>query len=236
VESSVQEERPCGGSKPQPRGQICDSDSFLVETRTPAGMLQIKARGRVCSPSPDSATAIRPALRLPCHAAVAGSGIMVSNKDSASKRLRREIKRVRNPLRIALRRPPDVDWTDRRLREAAANKALTLGDTPSDNSLRKAFEQFGLDPRDPFDWRSLLDSFADAHFARVSGAPPKWDKDSWQLFEDRVALAREGLAKKPSGQLIAEWLHYKYYAQITPATIRQYLKSPPPAIRKLKTK
>jgi len=163
-------------------------------------------------------------------------------KDSASKRLRREIERARNPnpLRAALRRPPDVDWTNRRLREVAANKALTLGDTPGDSSLRKAFEQFGLDPRDPFDWRSLLDSFADAHFAGVRGAPPKWDEDSWQLFQDRVAIAREDFAKigypKPSGQLIAEWLHYKYYDQITPATIRQYLKSPPPAIRTLKTK
>jgi hypothetical protein len=192
-----------------------------------------------------SATAIRPALRLPCRMAVAGSGIMASKKDSASKRLRREIVRARNPnpLRAALRRPPEVDWTDRRLRQAAANIALTLGDIPGDSSLRKAFEQFGLDPRDPFDWRSLLDSLVDVHFdepARVLGAPPKWNRDSWQLFQDRIADARESFAKigypKPSGVLIAEWLHYKYYGQITPATIRQYLKSPPPAIKKLKTK
>jgi hypothetical protein len=170
---------------------------------------------------------------------------MASKKDSASKRLRRAIERARspNPLRALLRRPPDADWTDQRLREVAANIALTLCDTPGDSSLRKAFEQFGLDPRNPFDWRSLLHSFANAHFdepARVLGAPPKWNKDSWQLFQERVAIAREDFPKhghpKPSGQLIAEWLHYKYYDQISPATIRQYLKSPPPAIRKLKTK
>jgi hypothetical protein len=73
---------------------------------------------------------------------------------------------------------PRPDYTDERVRAAAAHWALMLNDTwPDSPYVKKAFELFGLDPLDPFHWRELLGQFARAHFKKVggAGAPKKWD-------------------------------------------------------------
>ena len=86
---------------------------------------------------------------------------MPKQRDSLRKRLARAIDRVRkpNPLLALLRVPEptiELDYSDKRVRGIAADVALTLGTGPSDAPLREAFEKFGLDPRDPFDWQRLL--------------------------------------------------------------------------------
>jgi hypothetical protein len=53
-----------------------------------------------------------------------------------------------------------------------AHRALTL--FQSDHALKKAFKAFSLDPRNPYDWRTLLTYFAEAHFGATRGAPKKW--------------------------------------------------------------
>jgi hypothetical protein len=70
-----------------------------------------------------------------------------------------------------------------------ANKALTL--SRSDDALKKAFEVFGLDARDPYDWRTLLTYFAEAHFgAKQQGAPKKWTIEQiCQFLSDFLRVA-----------------------------------------------
>jgi hypothetical protein len=61
---------------------------------------------------------------------------------------------------------PAVDWSScpPDLRAFEANKATTLGFSPDDVPVREAFNKFGLDQQDPWQWRLLLYYLADAHF------------------------------------------------------------------------
>jgi hypothetical protein len=72
-------------------------------------------------------------------------------------------------------------------RAALAMFALQIGDKDKDEFtvlLRKVFDAFSLDHREPLDWRQLLLYFADAHFVtRYNvGRPKKYD--DWRLIED----------------------------------------------------
>jgi hypothetical protein len=81
-----------------------------------------------------------------------------------------------------------TDWSDPTIRAIAASKVLTL--LQSDDALKKAFEVFGFDPRNPFDWRRLITHFAEANYGgKRRGAPKKWTiermvqfiSDVWQV-------------------------------------------------------
>ena len=114
---------------------------------------------------------------------------MASHRDSASERLKRTMENWKKPLDerqslIALGRkygllpePAIIDWNDPARRAAGAVQALLLTSGDSDELLRKAFDAFGLDPANPFNWRALLWAFAHAHFAppRKKGAPKQWE-------------------------------------------------------------
>src|SRR5688500_14555368 len=65
----------------------------------------------------------------------------------------------------------DADWDDPVERGGHADAALTLfrGDTV----LRRAFQEFGLDSRNPYHWKLLIDYMAGVLFAK-RGRPKKW--------------------------------------------------------------
>jgi hypothetical protein len=173
---------------------------------------------------------------------------MARKRKTAAERLRQEIKRVRDPhhLRNLIRRTKP-DWTDEPTRGAYANAVLTLDGEPSHSPLRNAFQQFDLDPADPFNWRRLLASLAAIVFVpapvRLRGARPKWDEHRRLLFQTHVATARKKLRQlanrsggpQPTSDLIADYLRYKWpdhYASISAASIRKYVVSGPPKGRR----
>jgi hypothetical protein len=62
----------------------------------------------------------------------------------------------------------------------------------SDPFISRAFEQFGLDPLDPFNWRTLLGYFAEAHFKKSKiGAPKKWTERRQQILSAQVRAIRK---------------------------------------------
>jgi hypothetical protein len=76
---------------------------------------------------------------------------------------------------------PRIDWNLPVQRAIAAHQALTL--VQSDRPLKKAFEAFGLDPRNPFEWPKLLGYFAAAHYgSKGRGAPTKWTEERMCRF------------------------------------------------------
>jgi hypothetical protein len=169
---------------------------------------------------------------------------MARKRKTPAARLRLEIERVRNSnrLRIPIRQADPPDWTDNRVREAHANAVLSLFDIPADAPVRKAFQAFGLDPIDPFNWRLLLMGLAAIFFARAArprGARPKWNEHRRMLFETDVARARKRVkeifkrhgAPPPGDDDVAAYLKHKLpdrYGSITDASIRKYIVSGPP--------
>lgn len=82
----------------------------------------------------------------------------------------------------------------------ASQQSLRLDPTdPKDGALVKAFEEAGLDHRNPLHWRSLLESFAEAHFGKNRTKPKTWDAAAyWELYLDCLRVkVRLRLAKKP---------------------------------------
>jgi hypothetical protein len=167
---------------------------------------------------------------------------MASRQESVSRRLARAAERARDPHSLLrdLHRLPFRDWNDQQERAISANIALTLDRT--DSTLRKAFKTFGLDPKNPLNWRYLLLYLADILFKRPPrGTPPKWTADRWMEFKKHEAIARTCLAsngrKSPSQERVAEFLKEQFkqhYGHLSPGTIRRYLTLPPPAVRKLR--
>jgi hypothetical protein len=110
---------------------------------------------------------------------------MARRRDSASERLKEWIEHAKKPrvpeqslIELGRRLVPKgqqktIDWNDRAQRAYCAHEALLLNLGELDEPLRKAFDAFGYDPINPFDWRMLLSHFAYAHFAppRKRGAP-----------------------------------------------------------------
>jgi hypothetical protein len=161
--------------------------------------------------------------------------IMARKRKTAKSRLREAIERARGPRPIDLL--PKTDYSDERTREIGANIALALSDDPIDASLRQAFNKFGLDPSNPWNWRYLLDTFADIHFS--TDAPPaprrgprrKWDFD---LFDRHVEWARartKKLLKRrgepgPTHNDVALYLKIalaQYYGSFNQETLRTYI-------------
>jgi hypothetical protein len=184
-------------------------------------------------------TAVRLAPRSLLSRAV-GAVVVTSRRESVSKRLARATERSRTLIN-PFQGPTNPDYNDEREREIGANIALTLHRT--DTTLRKAFKEFGLDPKNPLNWRYLLLNLADLHFkGPPRGSPPKWNVDRWEQFQSHVAIARARLektgGKAPSKLRIAEFIKDEFpgYSYISATTIRRYLMLPPPAVRKLQRK
>jgi hypothetical protein len=126
---------------------------------------------------------------------------VVEKRDSAAQRLMalaEQNKRLPNlslqlealGMRFGMlsRRP---DWSNPLEREAAANLALRIAEP--EMALKKAFEQFDLDPDDPFSWHRLLNYFAESHFgSKRPGAPTKWtDDQNANLLGDRFFVIKK---------------------------------------------
>jgi hypothetical protein len=161
--------------------------------------------------------------------------VVTSKRESVPRRLSRAIEQSRT--RINPFAPLNPDFNDERERAIAANIALTLH--RDDTTLRKAFREFGLDPKNPLHWRALLLDLVYLHFeGPPRGSPPKWTVERWKQFKSHVAIARARIEKTPSQMRIAEFIKKEFpgYSDISTGTIRRYLTVPPPAIRKLARK
>ena len=167
----------------------------------------------------------------------------MKHRKTAKERLRLALERARGPSLLKLMRLPKSDFSDPRLREKIANRALELTDHPEDAALRAAFKQFGLDPANPFHWADLLRCLAGIVFEtpvrKPRGAKLKWDEPRRMLFDTHVAMARRNLkaivAKRGhpplTNDLIADYLRFKwpeYYRAISAASLRQYIVTGPP--------
>jgi hypothetical protein len=171
-----------------------------------------------------------------------GAVVMASRQKSVSRRLARAGERARDPHSLLkdLHRLPIRDWNDQEERAISANLALTLDHT--DSTLREAFKTFGLDPKNPLNWRYLLLYLVEILFKRLpKGTPPKWNADRWTEFQNHQAIARVRLAsnggKSPSQVRVAEFLKEQFkqhYGHLSASTIRRYFTLPPPAVRKLR--
>ena len=82
------------------------------------------------------------------------------------------------------------DWNDPVKRAVAAHYVLRIAQP--DASLKKAFEVFDLDPRNPFEWRKLIAYLAEVLFgSKARGAPKKWDgKRMLQFTADFMRIRR----------------------------------------------
>jgi hypothetical protein len=69
-----------------------------------------------------------------------------------------------------------------------AREALTLGD--EDRDIRRAFDFFKLDPKNPFSWRLLIEYFSYVEFFEkpkgTAGAKPKWTPQSLLQLESEI--------------------------------------------------
>jgi hypothetical protein len=176
---------------------------------------------------------------------------MAKKRKTPQQRLRKAITHHRG-LRIRDLLGPKPDYSDVWHRRIAADLALSLSNRPIDASLRKAFEEFRLDPKDPFDWLDLLRTLAEILFevpaanssnkppANSSGAPRKWDEPRRRLFENAVAWARERVKKilRERGEPesithndIARYLKLRLpqlFSDVSLETLRKYIASGPP--------
>jgi hypothetical protein len=160
--------------------------------------------------------------------------IVVKERISVRKRLARAIEGASKPT-------PLLRLT---FGDHSAKVAL---DPPVSAPLEKAFKSFGLDPKDPFHWRCLLDELATVLFgpARRRGGQLKWDEHRRRLFAVDVATARTTLTKvaargrlpAPTGEDLVAYLHRKWperYGRTDPETLRRYLPSGPPRTNRSK--
>jgi hypothetical protein len=81
------------------------------------------------------------------------------------------------------------NWDDRAIRAECADAALTL--YQKDESLIRAFTEFGLDPRNPYDWKRLAEYMADALFGAKRGRPKEWTRGQELVFVHEVKLIAE---------------------------------------------
>lgn len=120
---------------------------------------------------------------------------MAEKRDSIAQRLKKSLEQEKDWQRIprelaslgvhvgmlALRQ----DWSDPLKRAVAADLALRI--TEPEESLQKAFELFGLDSENPYDWRRLLSYFAESILGRRRPVLPK----SGQTISTRILSAIE---------------------------------------------
>jgi hypothetical protein len=105
----------------------------------------------------------------------------------------------------------ETDWDDVAQRSLAAHHALSLDDL--DGPLKKAFQAFGLEPRNPFHWRKLLAYFSAVHFNPRQprrGPHRLWSDDRLcQLLQDCDQIRRQRalvLGSKISDLEVCKWL------------------------------
>jgi hypothetical protein len=72
------------------------------------------------------------------------------------------------------------------------NTVLNLNEKDQKNiEILRAFETAGLDHRNPFHWRKLLECFAKAHFGKKKTKPKKWDAFEFcVLLKDYLDVTR----------------------------------------------
>lgn len=128
----------------------------------------------------------------------------------------------------------ETDWNDVAQRSLAAHYALSLDDL--DKPLKKAFQAFGLDPRNPFHWRKLLAYFCDVHFdprQRRRGPQKLWsDGRLCQLLQDFDQIKRQRTlvpGSKISDLEVCKWLKRhsslgKTYAEFRVKTVLRNLQ------------
>jgi hypothetical protein len=152
---------------------------------------------------------------------------MPRKQDLSAQRLRKHMEIESDPLAHALGLVNDAallgaayeaaqefketDWDDVAQRSLAAHYALGLDDL--DQPLKKAFQAFGLDPRNPFHWRKLLAYLADVHFGPRQprrGRDTLWSDDRLcQLLQDFDQIRRQRAlvpGSKVSDIEVCKWL------------------------------
>jgi len=152
---------------------------------------------------------------------------MPRKQDLSAQRLRKHMEMESDPLAHALGLVNDAallgaayeagqefketDWDDVAQRSLAAHYALGLDDL--DQPLKKAFQAFGLDPRNPFHWRKLLAYLADVHFGPRQprrGRDTLWSDDRLcQLLQDFDQIRRQRTlvpGSKISDIEVCKWL------------------------------
>jgi hypothetical protein len=91
-----------------------------------------------------------------------------------------------------------LDWSKEAVWIAHAPDALNLNSglhDEWDKAVRKAFKDFGLDPKNPYDWRILLSLYVSAHARR--GRPPEWNSENLCKLLRQVSKARQ---KRPNAK------------------------------------
>jgi hypothetical protein len=131
---------------------------------------------------------------------------MPSRQDATSKRflgLVREYKRNRaflKPLNVGLDAETLSRLTDPIVHSALSHTALTFDEAiPGSTAILRAFKATGLDPRNPFDWRKLLECFAEAHFGKKKTKQIKWN--SWRYS----ALLKDALNVKQGRHKLSDF-------------------------------
>jgi hypothetical protein len=118
-------------------------------------------------------------------------------------------------------------WNDPRNRTCAAERAVSLPSAEADEPLRRAFEAFGLDPRNPFHWRRLAWYLSEALFGESGrGHPPTWTAEPLCRLLERFHNERKknpGLTDESICQLVKNNFH-REYSGIGAGTLRRKLQ------------
>jgi hypothetical protein len=90
-----------------------------------------------------------------------------------------------------------ADWTDETVWIPAARASLDLNSFSEKWSgpIRRAFEDFKLDARNPYHWRLLLTFYAGAHIRK--GRPAEWDAESLCKLLRHISEVRK---KRPNAK------------------------------------
>lgn len=122
---------------------------------------------------------------------------------------------------VESRRAKRAAENDERMKELSTTlgraRAAVIATTLSaefDQSLRKAFDAFGLNPDDPRNWTAMLRSFARVHFGpkKKGGRPREWNSARyWQLVRDVADKQSNNpnLSKEDAYRLLAKDQNYK---------------------------
>jgi hypothetical protein len=128
---------------------------------------------------------------------------MANIRNDPAARLDRLIESVSTlPLRERLAKligpPPEPigfgpDWEEDAIRAAAALRVESSSGTNLEAPIEIAFQKFGLDPRNPDDWRTLVVYFAFVHFA-LKTTPARGRKREWGY--ERLCQLLDDIAEK----------------------------------------
>jgi hypothetical protein len=96
-------------------------------------------------------------------------------------------------------RPDGKSWDeavfkDPEFRMILADAALSLGPSPIEEPVRRAFSEAGLDHQNPIHWRLLLEFFCYAHFAWTKKVGRPRRRDHAKLLREVAALKQKNHA------------------------------------------